>query len=539
MPRKHLVAVGACYVDTILDVPHYPREDEKLRATALIKRRGGNCPNSLEVLQQLVAVDDSVPKKVVADLPGDSTVSTQAAANGHVNGEEGGGGGSSSRDDVQSPAEQTPLSAYVTPPDTREDTAAADTSREANAADDDEEMLDPPVMQGNESRTYKEKTKDDTVKKESSLSLTLISTLPRRSSAASGWIVNSFDTFTRDANAEGNVQNERQTTSIDLSHCIYREEHYEPASSYILSSNKTHTRTIVNINELPEMTTEEFIAVCEELFRSNTTADTTVENNKHAHTSAAATTTTQVSNEEPDVWHFHFEGRIPDTTLQCIRWLKAHNRFRTLAAQTRTHAQAQSHLRISVELEKPNREGLQLLADEADIIFYSKTWAQAAGYKTPELCVWDQHCRARVSADPTGAEKLFICTWGVAGARAVSMHKSRMPGRGGGNGGDDQPVPVIEVLESFAFYSQEGRPVKDSVGAGDTFIAGVLWGLLCREREGEGGWSMQQVLDFANQLAGRKVLQWGFDRLGTAMRGIINPDEASSREIGEGRAAQD
>lgn len=532
MPRKHLVAVGACYVDTILDVPHYPHEDEKLRATALIKRRGGNCPNTLEVLQQLIAVDNVVPKKAIVGLSVDSTVSTQAAVNGHINGEEG-GGGNSSRDGVQSPAEQTPLSAYGTPPDIRRDTAAADTSRDANAVDNDEEMLDPPVMQGNESRTYKEKTADETVKKEPSLSLTLISTLPRRSSPASGWIVNSFNTFTRGANAEGDAQKERQTTSIDLSHCIYRDEHYEPASSYILSSNQTHTRTIVNINELPEMTTEEFIAVCEELFRSNSTADTTVENNTRAHTSAAAVTTTQVPTEEPDIWHFHFEGRIPDTTLQCIRWLKAHSRFRTLPAQ------AQSYLRISVELEKPNREGLQLLADEADIIFYSKTWAQAAGYKTPELCVWDQHCRARVSADPTGAEKLFICTWGVAGARAVSMHKSRMPRRGGGNDGDDQPVPVIEVLESFAFYSQEGRPVKDSVGAGDTFIAGVLWGLLCREREGENGWPMQRVLDFANQLAGRKVLQRGFDRLGIAMRGVINPDEASSREIGEGRAAQE
>lgn len=35
-------------------VPHFPQEDAKLRATALQIRRGGNCPNTLEVLQQLL-----------------------------------------------------------------------------------------------------------------------------------------------------------------------------------------------------------------------------------------------------------------------------------------------------------------------------------------------------------------------------------------------------------------------------------------------------------------------------------------------------
>ena len=31
---------------------------------------------------------------------------------------------------------------------------------------------------------------------------------------------------------------------------------------------------------------------------------------------------------------------------------------------------------ISVEVEKPNRDGLQALAAEADVVFYSKSWAQ-------------------------------------------------------------------------------------------------------------------------------------------------------------------
>lgn len=35
-------------------VPHFPEQDAKLRATSLSVRRGGNCGNSLEVLQQFL-----------------------------------------------------------------------------------------------------------------------------------------------------------------------------------------------------------------------------------------------------------------------------------------------------------------------------------------------------------------------------------------------------------------------------------------------------------------------------------------------------
>jgi ketohexokinase len=48
-----IVCVGAIYIDTILTVPHFPVEDQKLRASKLTRRRGGNCGNTLEVLAQL------------------------------------------------------------------------------------------------------------------------------------------------------------------------------------------------------------------------------------------------------------------------------------------------------------------------------------------------------------------------------------------------------------------------------------------------------------------------------------------------------
>ena len=48
------------HTSTLLNsVPHFPGEDDKLRATSVQIRRGGNCPNTLEVLQQLLKADQS------------------------------------------------------------------------------------------------------------------------------------------------------------------------------------------------------------------------------------------------------------------------------------------------------------------------------------------------------------------------------------------------------------------------------------------------------------------------------------------------
>lgn len=57
------------------------------------------------------------------------------------------------------------------------------------------------------------------------------------------------------------------------------------------------------------------------------------------------------------------KGRIPDVTLNCIQYLR----------------QRYPEVRVSVEVEKSGREGLQKLAEEADVIFYSKSWAMVRG----------------------------------------------------------------------------------------------------------------------------------------------------------------
>ena len=52
------------------------------------------------------------------------------------------------------------------------------------------------------------------------------------------------------------------------------------------------------------------------------------------------------------------------------------------------------------------------------------------------------------------------------------------------------------------------------MGAGDTFTAGMLYGLNYHVSE----WDLARKLLFANELAGRKVVQEGFSGLGLQMR---------------------
>ena len=67
-----------------------------------------------------------------------------------------------------------------------------------------------------------------------------------------------------------------------------------------------------------------------------------------------------------------------------------------------------------------------------------------------------------------------------------------------------------------------------TVGAGDTFIAGTLYGLTCHEAD----WDFKRKLEFANELAGLKVLQEGFNGLGNLMRYRISstPSNAGAEE---------
>ncbi|QSS52698.1 kinase, pfkB family protein [Histoplasma capsulatum var. duboisii H88] len=259
--------------------------------------------------------------------------------------------------------------------------------------------------------------------------LCAIAVLPARSSPATRELEASFGPGSR----------------VDLQHCIYREQCSDAASSYIIKSASTGSRTIVNYNNLPEMTVSEFVEIAERL--------------------AAAACCPR--------W-FHFEGRIPAVTLKCIQYLR----------------QSFPGDKVSVEVEKPGREGLQDLAAIADVVFYSKSWAQANGHGSLEGFL-------RAQSPLTPRASILCCTWGERGA--ACLHRGSM-----------------EYIHSPA-YIDTRRPVVDTIGAGDTFIAGMLHHFIRRpESDGDDDFSLLRAMDFANHLAGRKVVQEGFEGLGAA-----------------------
>ncbi|KAK2590548.1 hypothetical protein QQS21_011767 [Conoideocrella luteorostrata] len=229
-----------------------------------------------------------------------------------------------------------------------------------------------------------------------------------------------------------------EDSKINFQHCIYRAEDTEAASSYVIRSQESDSRTIVNYNGLSEMTCDEFAAVVDGF------------------------------GVDEETW-WHFEGRIPDTTLSCIQMLR-----RRLPKA-----------KVSVEIEKPGRHGLSTLAAEADVVFYSRTWAESRGHMSAESCLTKEHrCRG----------SLGLCTWGADGATAMSQAT-----------GGCLHCPAVQDAAA------ERISVTDPVGAGDTFIAGMLHGLMVND------WPLLDVssaVSFAVKLATLKVQREGFDGLG-------------------------
>ncbi len=77
-------------------------------------------------------------------------------------------------------------------------------------------------------------------------------------------ILSSFHTHDSDDRGN-NDDNDGVGGAIDFSRCLYRTGHDTAASSYIVRSGATGSRTIVNYNELPEMTVGEFEGVVDGL----------------------------------------------------------------------------------------------------------------------------------------------------------------------------------------------------------------------------------------------------------------------------------
>jgi len=63
------------------------------------------------------------------------------------------------------------------------------------------------------------------------------------------------------------VQEIRQSlgSKVSTATFLYREGYSEPASSYIIKNLENASRTIINYNDLPEMTCDEFVQIADSL----------------------------------------------------------------------------------------------------------------------------------------------------------------------------------------------------------------------------------------------------------------------------------
>lgn len=159
----------------------------------------------------------------------------------------------------------------------------------------------------------------------------------------------------------------------------------------------------------------------------------------------------------------HFEGRNFEGVPKMINWL------------TRYHPT----VKISVELEKAKHEMESLLVPGIDVVFLGKTFAKSRGYADMNSAVKGISDKYRLISP--NKEFSVICAWDILGAAGLSSDSEE-----------------IVSSESFNFGQ-----VVDTLGAGDTFIAGCVYALnsCCQ---------LKTAVQEGCMLAGYKVCTEGF-----------------------------
>jgi len=154
----------------------------------------------------------------------------------------------------------------------------------------------------------------------------------------------------------------------------------------------------------------------------------------------------------------HVEGRNETQTLLLLQAIRA------LPESQRP--------RISLEIEKIRQTESQLIPF-ADVIFFSRDYVQQKGFS---------NASAFIHAQKAGVGQTFVIPWGNQGAYAFASQQVFFS-------------PALSVDK-----------VVDSIGAGDSFIAGFVHAQLSAQ-------DVHHSLDFANAIAARKIQQQGFANL--------------------------
>ncbi|KAI8821894.1 Ribokinase-like protein [Chytriomyces cf. hyalinus JEL632] len=230
------------------------------------------------------------------------------------------------------------------------------------------------------------------------------------------------------------------TPLVSLAHCVFRGAGYSEPTAWIVATGAS--RTIINHTTLPELTAAEF---------KTGMAPVLDQNFNDAN----------VGDASPSSLWFHFEGRNVSEMEQMVDWL--------------------IDFTISVEFEKPNRPGLDNLLAKADLLFFSKWYAEGRGFPNAPTGFLDN-----IRRECKQGAILFL-TWSEQGCFFL-VNDLKRPAQ-------THHVPAPQIF-----------PV-DTIGAGDTFAAGILYSMGLQK------WDTRRACEFSVRLATAKCAQVGFDGL--------------------------
>ncbi|KAI8123398.1 hypothetical protein FF38_11135 [Lucilia cuprina] len=171
----------------------------------------------------------------------------------------------------------------------------------------------------------------------------------------------------------------------------------------------------------------------------------------------------------------HFEGRNVDETKQMIDMIRKHN-----------EKHKEKRIKISIELEKLNKD-LYILAMRSDVVFVGKDIAHHMGWSTAKeaVCNSQKIINDLKSIEPEENWPLqqIICPWGSECADVLDVATNEY-----------NSLPAVPV-----------ENIVDSLGAGDTFVAAVIYALNNLQK------NLKQAVEYGNQVAAFKIQQRGYD----------------------------
>lgn len=171
----------------------------------------------------------------------------------------------------------------------------------------------------------------------------------------------------------------------------------------------------------------------------------------------------------------HFEGRNVEETKQMIDMIRKYN-----------GKHKENNIKISVELEKLNKD-LYILAMRANVVFVGKDIAQHMGWTSAKEAVYSSQSiisdlKAKEMGEPWPSQKI-ICPWGSECSDALDGFSN----------------------DYFSLQAVSVENIVDSLGAGDTFVAAVIYALNNLKK------NFKEAVDYGNHMAAFKIQHRGYE----------------------------